>query len=127
MPCCSTNAVTHLWYPCTITLRVGRSRVLYLLYGVGILCADVDMFSGVRQGGRQGDLLLREDQLLSGVWKQRLAKKDTMTTMFADCNSADLMAPRSTVGADVVVGFGRRNPNAMKGRERRGKKKPSGR
>lgn len=78
------------------------------------------------KGGRQGDLLLREDQLLTGVWKQRRTKTETMTTMFADCNSADLMAARSVVGADVVVGFGRRNPNALKGRERRGKKKPSG-
>jgi RNA-binding protein NOB1 len=77
------------------------------------------------QGGRQGDLLLREDQLLTGVWKQRLNKKETTATMFADCNSADLMAPRSVIGADVVVGFGRRNPNSRKGRERRGKKKPS--
>ncbi len=77
------------------------------------------------QGGRNGDLLLREDQLLTGIWKHRLTKKETTSTMFADCNSADLMAPRSVVGAEVVVGFGRRNPNAMKGRERRGKKKQS--
>ena len=33
------------------------------------------------QGGRQGDLLLREDQLLTGVWKQRRTKTETMTTM----------------------------------------------
>ena len=78
-----------------------------------------------RQGGRQGDLLLREDQLLTGVWKQRLANKETTSTMFADVNSADLMAPRSTIGAGVLVGYGRKNPNALKGRERRGKKKPA--
>lgn len=77
------------------------------------------------QGGRDGDLLLREDQLLTGVWKQRARKKEKLTTMFADCNIADLMAPKLTLGADVVVGFGKRNPNAMKGRERRGKPKPS--
>lgn len=30
---------------------------------------------------------------------------------------------RRVKGADVVVGVGRRNPNARKGRERRGQKK----
>jgi RNA-binding protein NOB1 len=77
------------------------------------------------QGGRKGDLLLREDQLLTGVWKQRMQKKETLTTMFADCNIADLLAPKTTVGADIVVGYGKRNPNALKGRERRGKPKAS--
>jgi hypothetical protein len=33
------------------------------------------------------------------------------------------MAARSVVGAEVVVGFGRKNPNSLRGRERRGKKK----
>lgn len=79
------------------------------------------------QGGRDGDLLLREDQLLTGVWGQRNRKKQTVTTMFADCNSADLLAPSKSIGADVVVGFGRRNPNAAKGRERRGAKKKNSR
>ena len=69
-------------------------------------------------------MLLREDQLLTGVWKQRMQKKQTLTTMFADCNIADLLSPKQTLGAEVVVGHGKRNPNAMKGRERRGKAKP---
>ena len=30
---------------------------------------------------------------------------------------------RKLQGADVVVGFGRKNPNEQRGRERRGKKK----
>jgi len=77
------------------------------------------------KGGRTGDLLLREDQLLTGVWKQRFKKKSTTGTMFADVNIADLLPSKMSVGAEVVVGCGRRNPNAAKGRERRGKAKPS--
>jgi hypothetical protein len=77
----------------------------------------------VSQGGPQGDLLLREDQLLSGIWRHRAQKKETLTTMFADASASDVMAPRRVVGGDVVVGFGRKNPNSARGRERRGKKR----
>eukprot|EP00980_Cylindrotheca_fusiformis_P025127 scaffold13135_cov54-Cylindrotheca_fusiformis.AAC.2 len=38
-------------------------------------------------------------------------------------NSNNLSA--TTTADDIRVGFGRRNPNAVKGRERRGKKKKS--
>ena len=106
----------------------------------------------------KGDLLLREDQLLSGAWNQKVkinsGKKyqtSRSQSMFGrdiassvGCNvkstsSASFggkgwsnSANTSSVGGfgtntdDIRVGFGaRKNPNASKGRERRGKKKKS--
>eukprot|EP00978_Attheya_sp_CCMP212_P006525 scaffold15048_cov55-Attheya_sp.AAC.3 len=84
------------------------------------------------QGNRfQGDLLLREDQMMMGAWQQKVKKgagKHTAQSMFGSditgtvgCNAIDM-----TKRDDIKVGFGRRNPNATKfGRERRGKKKKS--
>eukprot|EP00535_Pseudo-nitzschia_heimii_P000593 CAMPEP_0197177156 /NCGR_PEP_ID=MMETSP1423-20130617/2867_1 /TAXON_ID=476441 /ORGANISM="Pseudo-nitzschia heimii, Strain UNC1101" /LENGTH=766 /DNA_ID=CAMNT_0042626669 /DNA_START=118 /DNA_END=2418 /DNA_ORIENTATION=+ len=103
----------------------------------------------------KGDLLLREDQLLSGAWNQKVKinsgrKHQTAKShsMFGrDIASSVGCNVRSTSSAtfggkgwsssanttsggfgfnadDIRVGFGaRKNPNAAKGRERRGKKK----
>ena len=106
----------------------------------------------------KGDLLLREDQLLSGAWNQKVKinsgrKYQTSKTqsMFGrDIASSVGCNVNSTSSAtfggkgwastgntssnggfgtstdDIRVGFGaRKNPNAAKGRERRGKKKTS--
>jgi RNA-binding protein NOB1 len=80
----------------------------------------------------QGDLLLREDQLLTGAWNQKVkmrsggqSRAHAQSIFGADiasnvgCNASALNAD------DVRAGFGRRNPNSAKGRERRGKKKKS--
>lgn len=75
------------------------------------------------KGGRAPDLLLREDQLLTGQWNQRMRKKKAATTKLAEATAGDFLAPRHASSSEVVVGYGRRNPNAMKGRERRGAKK----
>ncbi|RLN68261.1 hypothetical protein BBJ29_000844 [Phytophthora kernoviae] len=75
------------------------------------------------KGGRNGDLLLREDQLLVGIWGQRQRQhKKVMQSAFGENVAHDLgvKAERQT---GIVVGYGRMNPNAQKGRERRGKKK----
>jgi RNA-binding protein NOB1 len=80
----------------------------------------------------QGDLLLREDQLLTGAWNQKVKMRSGGKSK----NAAQSMFGRdlaTTVGChaqslnmdDIRVGFGRQNPNAAKGRERRGKKKKS--
>mmetsp|Transcript_24601 Transcript_24601/g.34718 ORF Transcript_24601/g.34718 Transcript_24601/m.34718 type:complete len:743 (+) Transcript_24601:123-2351(+) len=81
----------------------------------------------------QGDLLLREDQLLYGAWNQKVKNRSSNTSSSGKTSScmfgSDLA---SNVGCrtdslprdDLKVGFGRRNPNATKhGREKRGKKK----
>lgn len=91
--------------------------------------------------GKNDDLLLCEDQLKSGKWKQRLqkmrrAKKEGC--IFGDVSAESLGLEYSknhqndylvrfshmvNLQDQIVVGYGRKNPNAMKGRERRGKKK----
>tara|TARA_B110000208_G_scaffold180966_1_gene231204 strand:- start:17 stop:349 length:333 start_codon:yes stop_codon:yes gene_type:complete len=74
-------------------------------------------------GGRAPDQLLRADQLLTGQWKQRASARGTARCAFGGHISAELGMMVGTVPAEVKVGFGRSNPNAQRGRERRGKKK----
>jgi RNA-binding protein NOB1 len=78
----------------------------------------------------QGDLLLREDQLLIGAWSQKVKMRsggkarDSAQSMFGKDIASNVGCHSSAVTIDDIrVGFGRRNPNAAKGRERRGKKK----
>lgn len=93
------------------------------------------------KGGRSGDMLLREDQLLTGRWKQRAQAgvkpresflTDAAASFGGEWAAAESKATRrfatseellsSVRGAPaVVVGLGR-NPNSAKGRERRGQK-----
>jgi RNA-binding protein NOB1 len=76
-----------------------------------------------------GDLLLREDQLLMGAWNQKVkmgsggkARKAAQSMFGADITT-NVGCHNTALNSDIKVGFGRRNPNAVKGRERRGKKK----
>jgi hypothetical protein len=87
----------------------------------------------LEQGDRfQGDLLLREDQLLMGAWNQKAKirsggkAQSASQSMFGQDIAANVgcKAKLMTVD-DIAPGFGRRNPNSAKGRERRGKKKKS--
>jgi RNA-binding protein NOB1 len=78
----------------------------------------------------KGDLLLREDQLLMGAWQVKAkmrsggkAKSDAQSIFGKDIASNVGCHTFSMTDTDIRVGFGRRNPNAAKGRERRGKKK----
>ena len=81
-----------------------------------------------RNGRFAGELLLREDQLKMGIWAQKMAPKAReKTSMFG-------LEVTEKTGVDVresnhkaVVGYGKKNPNAMRGRERRGKKKRASR
>lgn len=80
----------------------------------------------------QGDLLLREDQLLTGAWNQKVkmrsggkAKSSAQSIFGRDIATSVGCHASSLDGDGIRVGFGRRNPNAAKGRERRGKKKKS--
>lgn len=76
----------------------------------------------------EGDLLLREDQLMTGVWNQKAkkarGKKEAQSIFGSDIASNVGCHADLTKSDNIKVGFGRRNPNASKGgRERRGKKK----
>jgi RNA-binding protein NOB1 len=83
----------------------------------------------------QGDLLLREDQLLTGAWNQKVkirsggSSRANRESMFGKdlASNVGCCKPNFLSSAeDICVGFGsRKNPNASKGRERRGKKKKS--
>lgn len=83
----------------------------------------------------QGDLLLREDQLLVGVWNQKVkirsggSSRASAESMFGNDLASNVGCCKlnsMTAADDIRVGFGaRKNPNASKGRERRGKKKKS--
>ena len=78
------------------------------------------------QGRYDGDLLLREDQLMSGNWSIKVRKgKDKQQSVFGeDVTDGIGLTGDLTKRDDIKVGFGRRNPNSAKtGRERRGKKK----
>lgn len=75
------------------------------------------------QGRYDGEILLREDQLLSGIWRQKSVKiKKNITSAFGDDITSDV-GLQINKGQRIQVGFGKKNPNAMKGRERRGKPK----
>lgn len=75
------------------------------------------------KGGRDGDLLLREDQLMFGIWGQRQRQhKKVMQSAFGE-NVAHDLGVKAEKQNGLQVGYGRMNPNAQKGRERRGKKK----
>ena len=74
------------------------------------------------KGGRQLDLLLREDQLLTGGWRQQANKKGLAHSFMGE-HVLGSMGMRVGAGSNLVVGMGRKNPNSQRGRERRGKKK----
>jgi len=78
-----------------------------------------------KQGKYEGELLLREDQLLGGAWRQKVVKisKDVRSA-FGDDIVSDL-GMHVNKGTRIRVGLGSHssNPNARKGRERRGKGK----
>lgn len=79
----------------------------------------------------QGDLLLREDQLLMGAWSQKVKKNSggqaraVTESIFGKDIASNVGCGVTSMPNDIQVGFGKRNPNAAKGRERRGKKKKS--
>ncbi|KAL7574215.1 hypothetical protein ACA910_012472 [Epithemia clementina (nom. ined.)] len=80
----------------------------------------------------KGDLLLREDQLLTGTWGQKAKMsgggkaRAASESIFGRDIAKNVGCHVNAISADEIqVGFGRRNPNAAKGRERRGKKKKS--
>lgn len=79
-----------------------------------------------KTGRWEGDMLLREDQLQMGIWQQKVKRRTkALTSMFgADITETLGVAVSKTAAADgIQYGYGRKNPNSQRGRERRGKKK----
>ena len=76
-----------------------------------------------KQGKYDGELLLREDQLLVGIWRQKIMKiKKDVKSAFGE-EIASGLGVHINKGAKVKVGLGHEDPNSMKGRRRRGRKK----
>ena len=76
-------------------------------------------------GRRTTGLVLREDQLMMGVCLQKTRQKGKKVhCAFGEHVSQELGLNRRD-SSDIPIGYGRKNPNAQKGRERRGKKKRS--
>ena len=76
-----------------------------------------------KQGRYEGELLLSEDQLLQGIWLQKkLAVQRNLKSAFGEDVATDV-GLHINKGVRIKVGLGSRNPNADKGRERRGKAK----
>lgn len=81
-----------------------------------------------KHGRFEGDLLLREDQLMMGIWRQRVKRRaKAVDSMFGSevTEALGLAVGRTAAQEGIQYGYGRKNPNAQKGRERRGKKKRS--
>jgi len=76
-----------------------------------------------RKGGREGQgLILRPDQVMMGTWNIKSKEHNRVKSQFGEDITGSLGLDLKTVGGNLQAGFGRRNPNSMKGRERRGKK-----
>lgn len=78
-----------------------------------------------KQGRHEGEILLREDQLMGGAWRQKAVRVNkNLRSAFGENIVSDL-GLHVNKGTAIRVGLGSRsrNPNAVKGRERRGKKK----
>lgn len=75
-----------------------------------------------KQSRFEGELLFREDQLLSGIWRQKVVKinKDIKSAFGEDVTSD--VGLHLNKQDKINIGLGKGNPNARKGRERRGKK-----
>jgi rRNA maturation endonuclease Nob1 len=69
-----------------------------------------------------GTEILREDQMMMGLWDQRLRKKEKVVESMFGADISLKVGVSVKQRKDVKIGFGRQNRNAMKGRERRGKK-----
>ena len=78
-----------------------------------------------KAGRYEGELLLREDQLHTGIWRQKAARARSAKaarSVFGPEVTESLEALQLVQRANLTVGVGRKNPNAMSnGRERRGK------
>ena len=92
-------------------------------YHVDLRGSKYSMPAPGKQGRYQGEILLREDQLLSGIWKQKVVKirKDIKSAFGEDVTSD--VGMHINKGQAIKIGMGKQNVNSAKGRERRGKSK----
>eukprot|EP00752_Nemacystus_decipiens_P001421 g1401.t1 len=121
-PVCGNASLDRV--SCSVNARTGATQVhLRKNHKVNLRGSKFSIPAPNPSKGRfEGDLLLREDQLLSGIWAQKTRRKEKdVSSMFGE-NITGNVGLTVSKSADIVVGYGRKNPNAVRGRERRGKK-----
>jgi rRNA maturation endonuclease Nob1 len=122
---CSRCGVDHMSrVACSVDASTGQLRLhLKSNYQVSKRGKQYSMPAPGKQGRFEGELLTREDQLLGGIWRQKVVKmqKDVRSAFGQDVTSDVGLQVNKSV--HIRPGLGRINPNADKGRERRGKSK----
>ncbi len=122
---CSKCGASHMSrVACSIDSKTGELKLhLKSNYRRDLRGTKYNLPNPGRQGKYDGELLMREDQLLSGVWRQKtvMIKKD-VKSIFGEQVTSDV-GLHINKSQGIKLGLGQRNPNAAKGRERRGKKK----
>ena len=129
---CGSSMIQRI--ACSVDSKTGRLRLhLSKKYKHNLRGTKYSLPKPGTNNRFQGDLVLAEDQLMMGAWNQKVkirsggkAKASAQSMFGLDIASNVGCNARSMTEDDIRVGFGRRNPNAVKGRERRGKKKKSG-
>jgi RNA-binding protein NOB1 len=119
---CGANHLSRV--SCSIDSNTGELRLhLKKNYHVEKRGTKYSLPKPGQQGRFSGELLLREDQLLQGIWKQKVVKirKDVRSAFGEDVTSE--VGIHVNKSQHIQVGLGKENPNARKGRERRGKAK----
>lgn len=122
---CSQCGIPHLTkVAASVNAETGELRVhLKKNYQVSTKGLVYPLPAPGTRGRYEGDYLLREDQLESGVWRQRLRKvRKDVSSAFGESITQDV-GLQVNKSSSVFVGVAKRNPNQLKGRERRGKKK----
>ena len=116
---CGSNAM------CRLSVRVqSNGKVEYGYNPYRRISTRGQRFAiATRKGGRDGQgLILRADQTKMGTWNIKSKEKNRVKSQFGEDITGSLGMDLKTVGGNLQAGFGRRNPNAQKGRERRGKR-----
>jgi RNA-binding protein NOB1 len=118
-PRCGSNAMKRL------SVRVGADGAVQYGYNPyrRISTRGQRYAIAKRKGGRGGQgLVLRADQVKMGTWNVKAKEKQKLRSQFGEDITGSLGLDLQKAGGDLQAGFGRRNPNKMRGRERRGKK-----
>jgi rRNA maturation endonuclease Nob1 len=123
---CSQCGLHHLTrVAASIDAKTGKLKLhLKKNYHVDTSGMKYSLPSPGKQGRFQGEILLREDQLLAGIWKQKTVKINRdVKSAFGEDVTSEVGLHLNKLESEVFVGWGRSNPNARKGRERRGKRR----
>eukprot|EP00596_Hydrurales_sp_CCMP1899_P005261 CAMPEP_0119034088 /NCGR_PEP_ID=MMETSP1177-20130426/1133_1 /TAXON_ID=2985 /ORGANISM="Ochromonas sp, Strain CCMP1899" /LENGTH=695 /DNA_ID=CAMNT_0006991319 /DNA_START=512 /DNA_END=2599 /DNA_ORIENTATION=+ len=117
---CGANHMSRVG--ASVNAKTGELRLhLKANYVVNTLGTKYSIPKPGSRGRYEGELLLREDQLLSGIWRQKNVKIKKNVTSFFGADVTSDVGIHINKGQAIVVGMGKKNPNSTKGRERRGK------